>query len=146
MPNSPYLSLGILEFFLVMHWSVIVMVGSLVPFKFFHEGTQTFVVVSRWTLKLTHLLGFRLVLSNDSFFYTPFLGSLAPYSRHFFILIVGASALTVGPNLLSYVFGPIEPWIPYIRIRPMIWFCGGLMFFSIFGCQQIISVASIMSN
>ena len=92
MPNNPYLSVRILEFYFVMHWSVLVMVGSLVPFKFFHEGTQTFVVVCWWTLKLTHLLGFRLVLFNDPFFCTTFLGSLTPYSRHFFIRIVGASA------------------------------------------------------
>ena len=146
MPNSPYFFLRILRILFCNELICPSYGGVTCPFQFFHEGTQTFVVVSWWTLKLTHLLGFRLVLFNDSFFYTPFRGSLAPYSRHFFILIVGAMAPTVGPNLLSYVFGPIEPWIPYIRIRPMIWFCGGLTFFSIFGCQQIISVASIMSN
>ena len=136
MPNSPYLSLGILEFFLVMHWSVIVMVGSLVPFKFFHEGTQTFVVVSRWTLKLTHLLGFRLVLFNDSFFYTPFLGSLAPYSRHFFILIVGALA----PNRRSQ---PSFLWVwfcwtmdPLHSHKAHDLVCGGLTFFQFLGANK----------
>ena len=103
MPNNPCFFLRILEFYFVMHWSVLLMMGSLVPFKFFHKGTQTFVVVSRWTLKLTYLLGFRLVLFNDSFFYTPFLGSLAPYSRHFFILIVGALAPNRRPQP-SFIF------------------------------------------
>ena len=146
MPNSPYLSLGILEYFLVMHWSVIVMVGSLVPFKFFHEGTQTFVVVSRWTLKLTHLLGFRLVLFNDSFFYTHFLGSLAPYSRHFFILIVGASAPNRRPQpsfLWVWSCWTMDPLHSH-KAHDLVlrW----TYVFSIFGCQQIISVASMMSN
>ena len=67
--------------------------GVTCPFQVLPRGnSDPLWSFSWWTLKLTRLLGFRLVLFNDLFFCTTFLGSLTPYSRHFFIRIVGASA------------------------------------------------------